>query len=42
MIVSPELQGRQPELEIFQIKELFLNSQIEIDGVCTKYPELWE
>jgi hypothetical protein len=42
MIVSPELQGRKPELEILQIKELFFDSQIEIDGVCTKFPEMWE
>lgn len=41
MLVSPELQGRKPEKEIEQIKQLFSDANVLIDGACTKVPELW-
>jgi hypothetical protein len=37
-LVSPELQGREPEPEIDT--QLMRHSQ-EIDSVCTKLPSLW-
>ena len=42
MVVSPELQARDPKLEINIIQNLFSQADIEIDGVCTKMPELWK
>lgn len=42
MIVSPELQGRALEPEIDRIRGLFQAAGIEIDGICTKRPEVWE
>lgn len=41
MLVSPELQGREPEEEIRGLKRLFESTELEIDGVCTKVPALW-
>jgi hypothetical protein len=41
-LVSPELQGREPEQEIFQLKALFREQNIKFDAVCTKRPELWQ
>jgi len=41
-LVSPELQGRNPEIEI-PAMQLYLNQQqIHIDAVCTKRSDLWE
>ncbi len=41
-LVSPELQGHNPENEIPKIKE-FLGGNIKsIDAVCTKRSELWK
>ena len=41
-LVSPELQGRDPNKECFEICEYIKNNNIEIDAVCTKHPELWK
>lgn len=41
-IVSPELQGRSPVPESMSIVENFKKSNLTIDAVCTKTPEIWE
>jgi hypothetical protein len=41
-IVSPELQGRSPGSESSVIAETFQKSNLKIDAVCTKTPEIWE
>lgn len=41
-IVSPELQGRDADVEIREIALLLQREQIEVDAVCTKRPDLWE
>jgi hypothetical protein len=41
-LVSPELQGRNAELEIPQLAQLLLECEIRADAVCTKRPDLWE
>ncbi len=41
-LVSPELQGRDAELEIFQLAELLKERSICADAVCTKRPDIWE
>lgn len=40
-IVSPELQGRDPALEIPQLADLLVARGIDVDAVCTKRPDLW-
>jgi hypothetical protein len=40
--VSPELQGRDAELEIPQFIEILKNNKIHPDAVCTKRTDLWE
>lgn len=40
--VSPELQGRSPDLEIPELVELLQRQNISLDAVCTKRPDLWE
>lgn len=40
-IVSPELQGRDPEREIPEMIELLTNEKIQIHAVCTKRSDLW-
>tara|TARA_B110000503_G_C7152301_1_gene415755 strand:- start:837 stop:1421 length:585 start_codon:yes stop_codon:yes gene_type:complete len=40
-IVSPELQGKNPNIEILKMKNLLKKKMIYPDAVCTKYPELW-
>jgi len=40
-LVSPELQGREPETEIPQLIETLHSQQIIADAVCTKRPDLW-
>jgi hypothetical protein len=40
-IVSPELQGRNPEIEIPQLAMLLKERNIVPDAVCTKRMELW-
>lgn len=41
-LVSPELQGRDAELEIAQLAQLLRERDIRADAVCTKRPDLWE
>lgn len=41
-LVSPELQGRDAEVEIPQLAQLLLERNIPADAVCTKRPDLWE
>lgn len=40
-LVSPELQGRDPFIEIPQLHEQLTDRCITADAICTKYPELW-
>lgn len=41
-LVSPELQGRNADLEIPALKGLLKTRGITADAVCTKRPELWQ
>jgi hypothetical protein len=41
-LVSPELQGRDAEIEIPKLVSLLLKRAIVADAVCTKRPEIWE
>ena len=41
-LVSPELQGRDAEIEIPALVSLLKERNIESDAVCTKRPDLWE
>ena len=41
-MVSPELQGRNAEIEIPALVSLLRMRNIESDAVCTKRPDLWE
>jgi len=41
-IVSPELQGREPEDEIPQLIELLQERNIQADAVCSKRADLWK
>lgn len=41
-LVSPELQGRNPELEIPLFAELIEKNNMKDDAVCTKKMEIWE
>ncbi|MFZ6765490.1 hypothetical protein ACO0LM_00290 [Undibacterium sp. Di26W] len=41
-IVSPELQGRNAETEIPELRQLLAQLHIQADAVCTKRPDLWE
>lgn len=41
-LVSPELQGRSPEEESFDILDTCEKSNLQINAVCTKYSEMWE
>lgn len=41
-IVSPELQGRNAEIEIPKLSQLLSDLNIKVEAVCTKYPEIWE
>ena len=41
-LVSPELQGRDANIEIPQFVQLLQDRAIKIDAVCTKRPELWK
>ena len=41
-LVSPELQGFNPEVEIVKLQNFIKNNDIIFDTVCTKYPLLWE
>jgi len=41
-LVSPELQGRDANVEIPQLASLLKRRNIVADAVCTKRPDLWE
>ena len=41
-LVSPELQGRDPETGIPALRLLLKERNIKADAVCTKRPDLWE
>ena len=41
-LVSPELQGREANVEIQQLVSLLKERNIVADAVCTKRPDLWE
>ncbi len=41
-LVSPELQGRDANIEIPQLASLLKERNIVADAVCTKRPDLWE
>ena len=41
-LVSPELQGRDAEIEIPALVSLLKARNIQSDAVCTKRPDLWE
>ena len=41
-LVSPELQGRNAELEIPVLQKLLKVENITPDAVCTKRPDLWQ
>ena len=41
-LVSPELQGRDADIEIPQLASLLKERNIVADAVCTKRPDLWE
>lgn len=41
-LVSPELQGRNPEKEILEWIQFLKKLEIIPDAICTKRPELWE
>lgn len=41
-LVSPELQGREAEIEIPQLIQILKARTILADAVCTKRPDLWE
>ncbi|QTN98416.1 hypothetical protein J8E27_09200 [Brucella sp. 458] len=41
-LVSPELQGRDANIEIPQMVSILKERNITVDAVCTKRPDLWE
>jgi hypothetical protein len=41
-LVSPELQGRDANIEIPQLSSLLKEWNIVADAVCTKHPDIWE
>jgi len=41
MVVSPELQGRDPESEVAGIRRVLAEAGLALDAVCTKRPALW-
>jgi hypothetical protein len=41
-LVSPELHGRDAEIEINQLVQTLKEQNISPDAICTKFPELWE
>ncbi|MBI0477183.1 hypothetical protein D9601_17690 [Sphingomonas sp. MA1305] len=40
-LVSPELQGRDPEAEVAALKRHFADHGVAMDAVCTKRADLW-
>lgn len=41
-LVSPELQGRDAQIEIAQTVQILEDRNIQVHAVCTKRPDLWE
>jgi hypothetical protein len=41
MVVSPELQARDPEPEVEGIRTALADAGLALDAVCTKRPALW-
>jgi hypothetical protein len=41
-VVSPDLQGYEPEIEISKLANLFNSLEIKLDAICTKRPDLWK
>jgi hypothetical protein len=41
-LVSPELQGRDAQIEIAQTVQILEDRNIQVQAVCTKRPDLWE
>ena len=41
-LVSPELQGREPETQIALMADMLRQRNIDADAICTKRPDLWE
>jgi len=41
-LVSPELQGRDPQIEIPQLAALLRDRNIICDAICTKQTAFWE
>jgi hypothetical protein len=41
-LVSPELQGRDAEIEIAELTKLIISRDISVEAICTKRPDLWE
>lgn len=41
-LVSPELQGRDAEIEIPALHKLLIKRKISADAICTKRIDLWE
>ena len=41
-LVSPELQGRDPDIEIPQMAMFLLHENIQPEAICTKRQDLWE
>ena len=41
-LVSPELQGRNAEIEIPILRSILKKDNINAEAVCTKRPDLWE
>ncbi len=41
-LVSPELQGRNSDVELNQLIDFIISNQLDLNAVCTKKPKLWE
>lgn len=41
-LVSPELQGCNPEIEIPKLANILRDRSIEPEAICTKRPEIWK
>ncbi|CCN47650.1 conserved hypothetical protein [Vibrio nigripulchritudo MADA3029] len=41
-LVSPELQGRDADIEIPKMHRLINQRNLSFDAVCTKHPDIWD
>lgn len=41
-LVSPELQGREPNIEISKISSFMKECEMSMNAICTKRPDIWE